>query len=227
MNHLMEMKKEFELFKAELDANPSARMLYQGTVSKALYVDFLIQSYHYVRYTQPFLARAAEVLITRGQDLELAHLFARKATEENAHELWLLDDLKALGISKAVVDRTPPTPAVNAYVSWNALMVEIAPIAFLSAAFMLEHLSSLAAEAARNLVKHSRIKHVRSARSFLEGHAEADVDHVLHLEHALELVTDPRDKQLLVLTAAVVRTAYVGMFPLPPGKTKVSFARSA
>jgi pyrroloquinoline quinone (PQQ) biosynthesis protein C len=212
------LNQELQKLLAALDANPIARRLYEGTVSKAEYVDFLIQSFHYVIHTETLLARAAEQLLRLGQHPDIAHFFAQKATEERGHAEWIILDLKAMGIPREVVEQTPPSSAVKAYVAWNTMIVESdCPVAFTATGHVLEALSTYrAGEAAKNLVKNSGIPHISEATSFLAAHGELDQAHSGENAQVLQQVTDPREQDLLLLTAAATRVAYLNLFRHSP-----------
>ena len=197
-----------------LDGSPLARRLREGRLSAVEYVGLLIQFHKYVYYTDTLLARAAERMLYLGQNPDLAHLFARKATEESGHDAWLLSDLQALGISPEVVARTPPSLPIKTYVHWNKLVIEShAPVAFLATAFILERLSlARADEAARNMVQRSGIPNIENAVLFLKGHAEADGEHVAQLVQELQQVTDPLEQEMLLTTSMVTMTAYAQLF---------------
>lgn len=210
MGLIYQLDQEVQKLLTALDNNPSARRLYEGIPAGTEYEDFLIQVYKYVLNTRPFLARAAEVLVSRNQHPELAYLCAHKATEEEGHEEWALADLNERGVSKDVVDRTPPAVGVDIYNNWHISMIEKSPLVILGTACILESLSvQRAGETARNLTERSGIRAVR----FLTGHDEADGGHVSHLKASLEQVHDPLEQALIVRTAAVVRVAYVHLFP--------------
>jgi thiaminase len=208
MDLIYQLDQEFQKLLTALDNNPIARRLYEGNPIGTEYEDFLIQVYKYVLNTSPFLARAAEVLVSRNQHPELAYLCAHKAIEED-HAEWPLADLNELGVSKDVVDRTPPAVGVAIYNNWHISMIEKSPLVILGTAYMLESLSvQRAGKTARNLTERSGIRAVR----FLTGHDEADGGHVSQLQALLEQVP-PLEQAPIVSTAAVVRVAYVHLFP--------------
>ncbi len=107
-----------------LDTNTRARQLFDGTLDATTYAHFLMQTYHYVRWTTPLLAHAGQRMARMGRHPVLAELLQQKAQEERGHERWLLADLHNLGWSAASVERSLPCAAVAAYVAWNRFTVE-------------------------------------------------------------------------------------------------------
>jgi thiaminase len=198
----------------QLDAHPRVRQLFEGTLDAAAYAHYLVQTYHYVRWTTPLLALAGRRMATQGRYPALASLLLHKAREETGHERWLLADLHHLGWSAEAVEHAPRCAAVEAYVAWNRFTAEAgSPTAFLGTAYVLEALSaSRAGAAARNLVEHGAIPGIRRAVTFLRGHGDADEGHVAELATLLGALTDPEEQQALLLSARTTRALYPGLF---------------
>lgn len=198
----------------ELDAQPEAQRLFQGSIDAEGYAAWLAQTYHYVRWTTPLLERAGRRMQRLGQHPVLAELLLRKATEERGHERWLLADLKNLGWRPEEVERTEPCPAVAAYVAWNRFTSEVgSPTAFLGTAYMLEHLSvHRAGQAVERLLERGAIPDIHKAVTFLRGHAGEDVSHVAELNEVLLGLTEPREQAAILLSARATRALYLGLF---------------
>jgi len=199
----------------ELDAIASAQRLFDGSIDAQGYADWLIQTYHYVRWTTPLLQQAGRRMKRLGWNPALAELLLHKAQEERGHERWLLADLQHLGWSREEVEQTAPCPAVLAYVAWNRFTAEAgSPTAFLGTAYVLEYLSVYRASGAvERLIHHGAILHIRKAVTFLRGHASADISHVAELNTVLLSLEDPREQAAIVLSARATRALYLGLFP--------------
>jgi thiaminase len=203
----------------QLDAHPQVRQLFEGTLDAQAYTHYLVQTYHYVRWTMPMLALAGRRMTMQGRHPALASLLLHKAKEETGHERWLLADLHNLGWSTEAVERTPRCSAVDAYVAWNRFTAEAgSPIAFLGTAYVLEALSaSRAGAAARNLLERGRIPGIRRAVTFLRGHGDADEGHVAELTSLLGALIDREEQEALLLSARTTRALYPGLFEEPMG----------
>jgi pyrroloquinoline quinone (PQQ) biosynthesis protein C len=199
----------------ELDAIPTARRLFDGSIDTQGYAAWLIQTYHYVWWTTPLLQQAGQRLKRLGQHPRLAELLVHKAEEERGHERWLLADLRNLGWTREQVEAAAPCPAVLAYVAWNRFTsVAGTPTAFLGTAYVLEYLSvHRASGAVDRLIQADSIPHIRKAVTFLRGHAGEDIAHVEALNSVLLALEDPREQAAIVLSARATRALYLGLFP--------------
>jgi thiaminase len=214
MDLLTPLENEARELIHQLDAHPRVRQLFEGTLDAAAYAHYLVQTYHYVRWTTPLLALAGRRMAVRGRHPALASLLLHKAKEETGHERWLLADLRNLGWSSEAVEHAPRCAAVEAYVAWNRFTAEAgSPTAFLGTAYMLEALSaSRAGASARNLVEHGAIPGIRRAVTFLRGHGDADEGHVAELATLLGALTAPEEQEALLLSARTTRALYPGLF---------------
>ncbi|MCP3098437.1 iron-containing redox enzyme family protein [Myxococcus sp. K15C18031901] len=199
---------------ATLDAHPDARRLFDGTIPLEGYVHYLMQTYHYVRWSTPLLQGAGARLRRLGRHPHLADLLLQKAEEERGHERWLLSDLENLGCSVDQVRDTIPSPAVDAYTGWNCFTAWAGvPTALLGTAYILEYLSvTRATGAVERLLQVSPIPNIRKAVTFLRSHGSLDEDHVAELTSLLRTLTDVEDQAAVVLSARTTRAVYPGFF---------------
>lgn len=221
MNTVTELDLIVRTLLDKLQQNPFGQRLYAGCVSRDEYATFLAQTYHYVIYTRPLLRRAGERLEALGQT-QLAQLFLHKAEEENGHEFWILDDLRAIGVNPDFVHHEKPAPAIVAFVSWNSFVVEHgSPLALLGAAYVLECLSATnAGIVAKNLVQKSGIAGIEHGVRFLTGHADADVDHVVELGRIIDTVaSSPADQCDVLISANVTQSTYAGLYTALASRT--------
>lgn len=192
-----------------VQTDPQLQALLTGTASRESYAVFLIQTYHYVRWTKPWLALASERLKTAHP--ELASIFAQKAGEEDGHEQWVLEDLRALGYSPDVVNEVAPSPAVMAYVHWNQAVVNSdEPAGFLGTAYVLEALSErLSGQAAEAL---EGLAGFKGAVRFLKGHGEADAEHAPALLRWMAGIEPGPTQTSIERSAKVVQALYTDFF---------------
>lgn len=209
--HLVsELMGEVEHLIEDVAREPAALRLLEGRASIEEYAAFLEQTYHYVCWTRPLLARAGARLAAQGRAPGLAALLTQKAGEEDGHERWALDDLAALGRDADAIRAARPGAAAEAYIAWNRYCVEEgAPEAFLGTAFILEALSArYAGEAAERLAARSGIPGIEGAVRFLRGHADADGEHTAELAALLRAVGDAEARAAISLSARVTRALY-------------------
>lgn len=209
-----DLRGELDLLVAGLDRQAAIKAFRDGSADKNLYVAFLIQTRHYVALTEPCLAAAGRRLEELGMHPDLAELFFRKAEEESGHDILVDEDLRGLGLDpEKTLAATGPGRWVSAYNSWiRAATAGRHPTAFLGSAYMLEGLAvKRAGHVARDLVAAGRIPGIEKAVSFLDLHAEADIDHVDDMERLLASLDDAVERDAITMTAAATRGAYLGM----------------
>jgi pyrroloquinoline quinone (PQQ) biosynthesis protein C len=111
------------------------------------------------------------------------------------------------------VERISPCDEIDAYNAYSKFVVKSSnAVAILGQAFMLEGISQrYGTPMAQNLSERSEIPNARNAVSFLAGHGEADQEHMAELRHVIDLITDERDLDAVVLCAKVVSQLYSAM----------------
>jgi hypothetical protein len=196
-----------------IDHDPLIGSVIRGDASRDTYVRFLGGTYHYLRWSGPLLAETAAGLRRSGRCPWLLAIVDAKTAEESPHDGWVLDDLRRCGVNVELVKTQPAPRAVEAYVQWSRTLSDEGSPAFLGAAYMLELMSMRRAKmAAENLRARKAIPNIDEAVTFLEGHGDADVDHIEQLTAMLRKLADPGDQAAIVLSAAVLRTLYPRFF---------------
>ena len=77
--------------------------------SRATYIRYLIQTYHYVVAAVPLMKFAMSMDYT-GTDPIFREYLARHIEEESGHDRWIVNDLKELGVSEDVIAQHSPFP---------------------------------------------------------------------------------------------------------------------
>lgn len=208
------LEYEASMLLVDLDTHPAARRLFDGSIDASSYAAYLVQTYHYVRWTTPLLAAAGHRMKRMGRPGPLVELLLQKASEERGHERWLLADLKNLGWPTEHVERARPCPAVAAYVAWNRYTTLCGePLSFLGTAYVLEYLAvQRASSTVERLLAAKKIPNIYKAVAFLRGHGSADEGHVAALASALQSLPDGIEVPTLVLSARITRALYTGLF---------------
>lgn len=209
---ITQLREEAAKLVGAVDRSP-LRSLLDGTASRDLYIAFLQETWHYVRYTSSTLLFAGERLKKLGQHGWLADVLIEKSREERGHDKWAMSDLATLGVTEQEVRATSPSPAVAAYNAWTRFAASSPfPIAYLGVAYTLENLAVQRAERAANALRRAaRIANIANAVSYLVGHGEADVGHVAELEAVLERVADPIEHDAVLGSASATRLMYTAM----------------
>ncbi|HET9932749.1 MAG TPA: iron-containing redox enzyme family protein [Polyangiaceae bacterium] len=212
-----------------LDTDPLVGSVVRGTATWQQYVEFLLRTYQYVRWSGLLLAATARGLRASGRARMLVEVVTLKAEEEAPHDRWVLDDLRNLGLPGERVIREPVPSAIQSYFFWSSTLAEAGSPGFLGAAYALEFVSmQRARQAAENLRARAEIPNVQNALSFLVSHGDADQEHIRVLEETLSSVTDPADVRDIRLSCSVLCTTYPHFFgPHPPLVTELPPRREA
>jgi hypothetical protein len=199
---------------AELDRHPRARRLFQGTIDLTGYASFLVQTYHYVRWTTPLLRRAGWRMRKLGKAPDLASFLFQRAVEERGRQERLLADLQNLGWSAEQVKHTQVCHAVAAYAAWNRFTSEVgSPTALLGSAYVLEFLAvHRAPMVVESLLARRVIPSIHEALSFLRGHGGVEEEPMAGLVSALRVLTEPEEQSAVLLSARTTRALYRGIF---------------
>jgi pyrroloquinoline quinone (PQQ) biosynthesis protein C len=200
---------------AELNTGPFFARFLSGRPEREPYIQFLVQTYHYVRYTSPYLKLAGETLMARPEPFyqRFGEHFMGHADEEDGHDEWLLSDLRHLGVPAEVIEKNPPHPAVRAYNEYFRFCTTSAhPLAVFGIAFILEGVSAqFGTPMAENLLHNSNIPGIERAITFVKGHGHTDQAHTSELREVLGQITDPGDQQAIGLCARIVAQLYCAM----------------
>jgi pyrroloquinoline quinone (PQQ) biosynthesis protein C len=192
-----------------LDA-PVIRRAMSGDVTRGLYLAFLGQAYHHVRFTVPLLMAVGSRL---GDDQAwLRSEIVHYVEEENGHEQWILDDIEAAGGDRVAAATAPPhveTDAMVAY-AWDVAMRRN-PAGFFGMVYVLEGTSiALALDAASRV--QSALGLPDRAFSYLRSHGTLDREHVQHLAAILARLRAPEDRAAVRACARAMFWLYGNVF---------------
>lgn len=197
---------------AALMADPTFKTLFDGTATREIYLAFLARTYHYVTYTSFQLEEGKKITATAPDPFVQAmhERFSHHAEEESGHELWILDDIRALGGDVEAVKREDPGAAVKAYAAMVILVLRSGnPLGILGVGALLEGISAkLGTLAANNLRARSTIPNIENALKFFDSHGEADREHILEQNKTLSSVPDEQDRRTIRLCIELTAFQY-------------------
>ena len=189
---------------------PIIRQAMSGDVKLESYVAFLGQAYHHVKHTVPLLMACGARLPERLEWLRSA--VAEYIEEENGHEKWILDDIRACGGDADAVRRaTPslPTELMVAYVYDR--IARDNPVSFFGMVNVLEGTSVALATRAASVIQ-DRLGLPAQAFSYLNSHGSLDLEHIQLFKKLMNRLDDAADKAAVVHTARVVYRLYGDIF---------------
>lgn len=188
----------------------------RGEVSLPSYVAFLTQAYHHVHHTVPLLRACKAALPATHRWLE--EPLEEYIEEEQGHDLWILDDIRACGGNADAVRDGAPAHATEVMVAYAYdSIARRNPLAFFGMVHVLEGTSvSLALMAADQIQKPLGLPD--AAFSYLRSHGTLDQEHTAHFELLMDQIESPRDQEDIVHAARAFYRLYGDVFrslPLP------------
>ena len=188
----------------------------RGEVSLPSYLAFLREAYHHVHHTVPLL-RACKAALPARNDWLRAPL-DEYVEEEQGHDEWILDDIRACGGDGEAVRNGPAGHATEVMVAYAYdTIARRNPLGFFGMVHVLEGTSvSLALLAADQIQKPLRLPD--AAFSYLRSHGTLDQEHTAHFEMLMDQIEDPQDQADIVHVARAFYRLYGDVFrslPLP------------
>lgn len=202
--------------RAGLLSAPVIQACLAGQVSLPSYLAFLLEAYHHVRHTVPLLKACRKSLPT--QHAWLQEALDEYIEEEQGHDEWILDDIRAAGGDADAVRHGRPGVATEVMVAYAYDTIHRRnPLGFLGMVHVLEGTSvSLALLAADRI--QGRLGLPDSAFTYLRSHGTLDQEHTQHFAKLLDFIDDPRDQADIVHAVRVFFRLYGDVFrglPLP------------
>jgi len=207
---------ETELARAGFLSMPIIQGCLRGEVSLPSYHAFLREAFHHVRHTVPLLAACNAALPER-----LAWLrgpLDEYIQEEQGHDEWILNDIRACGFDAEAVRHGAPGHATEVMVAYAYdTIARRNPLGFLGMVHVLEGSSvALALLAAEQIQKPLGLPD--AAFSYLRTHGTLDQQHTAHFALLMDQIEDPQDQTDIVHAARAFYHLYGDVFrslPLP------------
>lgn len=194
-----EARRAFETHPVVLDA------VAQG-MSVQRYRTLLLELYHVVWHFNPVSAAAASRLGEPAHDaLQPVRMFLYEHMQEEAgHELWVLNDLEAVGVTPADARAHAPSPhtlALNGYNYWAADRRH--PASVLGMLYALEVIASVYGGPFASAIRESLLLEGDRGVSFIDSHASLDAQHMAELRQILNQVKDEAAQRAVVESVRV------------------------
>ena len=204
---------------AEFLAIPIINRTLSDGIEGPTYLAYLGEAYHHVRHTCPLLALA--YARCREDDGTYREALLEYIDEERGHEMWILDDIRALGGDAATIARGRGGQAVRIMVGYAYYAIEhISPFALLGMVHVLEGVSAKIATQAAAAIQSSLGLTSLGGFSYLISHGALDKDHVAFFEGVVNTITCPRKQQHIIDTAVIMYRLFGNVFrDLESGKT--------
>jgi pyrroloquinoline quinone (PQQ) biosynthesis protein C len=168
---------------------PLIQDVLQNGASKALYLDFLGQAYHHVRNTAPLLALAAARC--GSEDYFYQSALFEYIEEERGHELWILEDIQALGGDHETVrHRTPRFPCRVMIGHAYYIVDHVSPYGLLGMIHVLEGMAVALAGKAASALRTSIASATDGGFKYLTTHGDLDIRHAQFFENLVNQIDD-------------------------------------
>jgi len=189
---------------------PLIQDVLRNGASKELYMDFLGQAYHHVRSTAPLLALAAARCGREDHLYQLA-LFEYIA-EERGHELWILEDIHAVGGDPEQVRRSAPRFPCKVMVGHAYYIVDrVSPYGLLGMIHVLEGMAVALAGKAVSAIRASIGPSTAGGFKYLTTHGDLDVRHSEFFENLINRM-DQQHLPLVIETTGDFYRLYGDLF---------------
>jgi len=187
------------------------RTVSDGTTGP-VYLAFLEQAYHHVRHTCNLLALAAARC--EPADTAYQNSLYDYINEEKGHELWILDDISAMGGDAGAASAREPHPACAAMVGYMYYAIEYkSPYCLLGMIHVLEGMSALLAqEAAEAIGRSLGVSPGQAGFVYLTSHGALDIEHVDYFKGVVNAVSNPLQHRAIVESARIIYHLYGNIF---------------
>lgn len=172
-----------------------------GDFDLTMYVAFLTNAFHHVRYTVPLMmACGARIDPARPRLLAAVREYV---DEEIGHEHWILNDLAACGADKELIAESQPNLETDVLVRYvRDYITQTNPLGFFGMVHVLEGTSTSLASATADLVQ-AQLGLPDAAFSYLRSHGDLDIGHVEFFKTLLEQLTTTEMEHVLIVAERV------------------------
>lgn len=178
---------------------PLIREVLQNGASRGLYLDFLGQAYHHVKHTAPLLALAAAHC--RSEDALYQTALFEYIEEEHGHELWILEDILALGGDPDHVRHSSPRFPCKIMVGHAYYLIEhVSPYGLLGMIHVLEGMAVALASKVVSALHGSLSSSGEAGFKYLTTHSDLDIHHAEFFENLVNQI-DQRHLPLAIKSA--------------------------
>lgn len=196
--------------RADFLAIPALAAAIEQGVPRELYVAYLSEAYHHVKYTVRLLALA--LARTGDADAEYQRALVEYIDEEKGHETWILDDIRAMGGDSDAVRRGRGGFACRTMIGYMHYAIEhLSPYAMLGMVHVLEGISVMIADKAAKAIR-AQLGAGTAGFSYLTSHGGLDVSHVAFFRQLVDGIADPAQQAVIIDTANVIYRLFGDMF---------------
>jgi pyrroloquinoline quinone (PQQ) biosynthesis protein C len=185
MSPFQELLHETASARQEFTQIPLIQEVLRNGASKDLYLDFLGQAYHHVKCTAPLLASAASRC--GAEDYVYQTALFEYIEEERGHELWILEDIEALGGDADKVRRSTPRLPCKVMVGHAYYLIDrVSHYCLLGMVHVLEGMAVALASKAVSAIRSTLAASNDEGFKYLTTHSDLDVEHAKVFENLVD-----------------------------------------
>lgn len=186
---------------------PFIRRAFAGGITKPDYVRFLRDYYHFVGTAGPVYGACASKIDHRHGYVR--DWFAKCTFKEMGHDRFIVNDLKALGMSEAEIRESRPSSAMDALCCYNFGFIERHnPIGLLGTPFLMGKLSAIYSLHASQKIKEA-LGFKESGASFFEAHGHLDKEQPEDVGSVIQSITEKDIQEEIFLNAETLFALYL------------------
>lgn len=228
MGFYLELQERTADARRHLLGAPIIQGCLRGEVSLASYAAFLREAYHHVRHTVPLLQACRRALPPHHAWLHGP--LQEYVAEEQGHDEWILDDLRACGADVQAVRAGPPAHATEVMVAYAYDTIARGnPLGFFGMVHVLEGTSVALALAAADQIQQA-LALPDAAFGYLRSHGLLDREHTAHFGLLMDRIDDAADRDAIAHAARAFYRLYGDVFrelPLPQANAARDLAEAA
>lgn len=198
MSFFIKLVEDSDAGRRALEDVPRVHAMIHHGLKLAEYQGFLHDLYHIVWHFCPVMAASAARCGDEFRDVRYS-LYER-IEEEKGHEMWVLEDVEAVGGDVASVRANPPSAPVQAMIAFNYYGAErVHPCSVLGMLYMLEVVSSVYGGRVSDSIARTLGRDVNAGGfKFLSSHATMDVDHMASLNKLVKTIADAQAQRSII-----------------------------
>jgi pyrroloquinoline quinone (PQQ) biosynthesis protein C len=166
------------------------------------YRKLLFELYHVVWHFNPVCAAAASRIPDRQR--QVRYFLYGHMHEESGHEVWVRNDLEAVGVRPAKTEAHEPSAFTRTLVGYNYWSADRRdPCSVLGMLYTLEVIASVYGGPFASAIKESLLLEGERGVSFINSHATLDAQHMVDLRKILNTLEDEASREAVVESALV------------------------
>jgi pyrroloquinoline quinone (PQQ) biosynthesis protein C len=169
------------------DSQPTLLDAVANGLPLARYQAFLLELYSIVWHFNPVCAVAASRMPDSLRDVR--YFLYEHMHEEAGHEIWVMNDLAAVGVPASVLATQRPGPYTQGMIGYNHWSAaQRHPASVLGMMYVLEVIASVYGSPFSTAVRESLKLDGKLGTSFISSHATMDSEHIAELRKVIEKI---------------------------------------